>query len=101
MFQVSESFIGFPEYIINVEQANLLHSLQKCLELREKYMLKSRQRLGDDYDGQFQLLGDGYADVSGVRPDFPLHGKHRLNKHVQSYPPNHRLRTGTRKTKKL
>jgi len=80
VFQVSESFIGFPEYIINAEQANLLYSLQKCLELRDKYMLKSRQRLGDDprdYDGDFQPLGDDYADVSGVRPDFPLHGKHR------------------------
>jgi len=43
-------------------------------------MLKSRQRLGDDprdYDGQFQPLDDDCADVSGVRPDFPLHGKHR------------------------
>lgn len=79
-FQVSGSFIEFPEHIINVEQVNLLHSLQKCLELRDKYMLKSCQRLGDDprdYDGHFQPLGDDCADVSGVRPDFPHHAKHR------------------------
>ena len=80
VFQASESFIESPEYIINAEEANLLYSLQKCLELRDKYMLKSRQRLGDDprdYDGRFQPLGDDYAGVSGVRPDFPLHGRHR------------------------
>ncbi|KAF8955954.1 AMP deaminase [Flammula alnicola] len=64
------------EYIINAEQVQLLKSLQKCLELRDKYMFKSRQRLGDDprdYDGQFEPLGDDYADVSGVRPDVPIH----------------------------
>jgi AMP deaminase len=70
------SFIVFLEYSINVEQASLLRSLQRCFELRDKYMLMSRQRLGDDprdYDGYFQPLGDDYADVSGVRPDFPPH----------------------------
>ncbi|KDR82958.1 hypothetical protein GALMADRAFT_134480 [Galerina marginata CBS 339.88] len=63
------------ETLLNAEQAQLLQSLQKCLELRDKYMLKSRQRLGDDprdYDEQFQALGDDYADVSGVRPDVPI-----------------------------
>ena len=53
---------------------HLLQSLQKCLELRDKYMIKSLQRLGDDprdYDGHFKPLGDDYADVSGVRPDVP------------------------------
>lgn len=62
------------EVLINAETAHLLQSLHKCLELRDKYMIKSRQRLGDDprdYDGKFKPLGDDYADVSGVRPDIP------------------------------
>ncbi|KAF9485750.1 AMP deaminase [Pholiota conissans] len=63
------------EQIITAEQVKLLKDLQKCLELRDKYMFKSRQRLGDDprdYDGLFEPLGDRYADVSGVRPDVPV-----------------------------
>ncbi|PPQ82299.1 hypothetical protein CVT26_013962 [Gymnopilus dilepis] len=63
------------EQIVNAEQQKLLQSLQKCLELRDKYMFKSRQRLGDDprdYDGLFSPLPDEYADVSGVRPDMPI-----------------------------
>ncbi|KII90921.1 hypothetical protein PLICRDRAFT_697351 [Plicaturopsis crispa FD-325 SS-3] len=54
------------------ELASLFQSFQKCLDLRDKYMCKSKQRLGDnprDYDGQFQGLEEGIADVSGVRPD--------------------------------
>jgi AMP deaminase len=63
------------EPVINAEQAGLLKALQKCLELRDKYMFRSRQRLGDDprdYDGHFRALGDDCADVCGVRPDFPV-----------------------------
>ncbi|KJA23236.1 hypothetical protein HYPSUDRAFT_40051 [Hypholoma sublateritium FD-334 SS-4] len=63
------------EQIVSAEQVQLLKSLQKCLELRDKYMFKSRQRLGDDprdYDSHFEPLGDRYADVSGVRPDVPV-----------------------------
>ncbi|KAJ3502098.1 hypothetical protein NLJ89_g9038 [Agrocybe chaxingu] len=63
------------EPLINAEQIHLLQSLQKCLELRDKYMAKSRQRLGDDprdHDGYFRPVGDGYADVSSVRPDAPI-----------------------------
>ena len=54
------------------ELTGLFQSFQKCLELRDKYMLRSRQRLGDnprDHDGRFQGLDDNLADVSGVRPD--------------------------------
>lgn len=57
------------------EEAQLLNSLQKCLELRDKYMSRSLQRLGDDprdYDGHFQPFEKKYACVSGVRPDTPL-----------------------------
>ncbi|KAF8895649.1 hypothetical protein BD779DRAFT_1467019 [Infundibulicybe gibba] len=54
------------------EHTALFKSFQRCLDLRDKYMLKSRQRLGDnpkDYDGNFRGFDDERADVSGVRPD--------------------------------
>ncbi|KAJ3916927.1 hypothetical protein F5877DRAFT_45637 [Lentinula edodes] len=57
---------------ISAELLHMFQSLQKCLELRDKYMTKSRQRLGDnprDYDGDFMGLNDECAGVSGVRPD--------------------------------
>ena len=41
------------------------------MELRDKYIRKSLQRLGDnprDHDGTFHGLTEGYADVSGVKP---------------------------------
>ncbi|KAF8229664.1 AMP deaminase [Tricholoma matsutake] len=67
-----ESDIPVPESAINTEYASLLQSLQKCLDLRDKYMFRSRQRLGDDprhHDGYFPGLDDERSDVSGVRPD--------------------------------
>ncbi|KAF5317567.1 hypothetical protein D9619_013212 [Psilocybe cf. subviscida] len=69
------SWFSIYQPVINAEQAGLLKALQKCLELRDKYMFRSRQRLGDDprdYDGHFRALGDDCADVCGVRPDFPV-----------------------------
>jgi len=47
-------------------------SLRKCLELRDKYILRSGQNLGfnpKDHDGVFKGLEDDVATVSGVRPD--------------------------------
>ncbi|KAJ2926303.1 hypothetical protein H1R20_g10790, partial [Candolleomyces eurysporus] len=61
--------------ILNAEQAHLLQAFQKCLDIRDKYMLKSRQRLGDDprdYDGVFKGVDEKGADVCGVRPDTNL-----------------------------
>jgi AMP deaminase len=61
--------------LANTEQVQLLQSLQRCLELRDKYMLKSGQRIGDDprdHDGHFQLPSDEHADVSGIRPDVAI-----------------------------
>jgi AMP deaminase len=58
--------------VITAELETVFKSFQACLELRDKYMRKSRQRLGDnptDYDGRFLGLNDELADVSGVRPD--------------------------------
>ncbi|KAJ7078611.1 hypothetical protein B0H15DRAFT_860299 [Mycena belliarum] len=61
-----------PELVLTPELTQLFQSFQRCLELRDKYMLKSRQRLGDDprhYDGHFPGLDDATAGVCGVRPD--------------------------------
>ncbi|KAK7048714.1 A-deaminase domain-containing protein [Favolaschia claudopus] len=62
-----------PDLVITSELAHLFQSFQRCLELRDKYILKSRQRLGDDprhYDREssFPGLDDKCAGVSGVRP---------------------------------
>ncbi|KXN87062.1 AMP deaminase [Leucoagaricus sp. SymC.cos] len=60
------------EPFITPEQAQVLQTLQKCLDLRDKYMLKSRQRLGDDprdYDGTFEGADEEHAGVCGLRPD--------------------------------
>ncbi|KAJ8593963.1 AMP deaminase [Rhizopogon salebrosus TDB-379] len=61
--------------IITPEQASVAQSFQRCLELRDKYIAKSLQRLGDnprDHDGVFQGVASGFADVSGVKPDADL-----------------------------
>ncbi|KAG1836358.1 AMP deaminase [Suillus subalutaceus] len=58
--------------IITPELARVVQSFQKCLELRDKYITKSLQRLGDnprDHDGVFHGVAEGLADVSGVKPD--------------------------------
>jgi AMP deaminase len=71
--------LGLAETAITAELAILFQSLQKCLDLRDKYMVKSRQRLGDnprDHDGYFPGLDDGIADVSGVRPDSDFKSNH-------------------------
>jgi AMP deaminase len=57
------------------EQAQQLQALQQCLDLRDKYMLKSRQRLGDDprdYDGVFPGVDNANAGVSCFRPDMDI-----------------------------
>jgi AMP deaminase len=64
--------LNLVETPITSELASLFQSLQRCLDLRDKYMIKSHQRLGDnpkDHDGHFPGLDDGIADVSGVRPN--------------------------------
>ncbi|KAG0703791.1 AMP deaminase [Suillus ampliporus] len=58
--------------MITPELARVAQSFQKCLELRDKYITKSLQRLGDnprDHDGVFHGVAEGLADVSGVKPD--------------------------------
>ncbi|KAJ4482417.1 hypothetical protein J3R30DRAFT_3459311 [Lentinula aciculospora] len=78
---------------ISVELFHMFQSLQKCLELRDKYMTKSRQRLGDnprDYDGDFAGVDDERAGVSGVRPDANFSANQpppRSLEHWTIYPP--------------
>ncbi|KAJ9109547.1 hypothetical protein QFC20_003293 [Naganishia adeliensis] len=54
------------------ELEGLYDRFAHCLELRDKYMEISLQRLGDDprdYDGNFTGIQQGHADVSGLRAD--------------------------------
>ncbi|CCM04943.1 uncharacterized protein FIBRA_07140 [Fibroporia radiculosa] len=60
------------EPAISSEFTSIIDSLRKCLELRDKYMLRSGQRLGfnpKDHDGVFTGLDETIATVSGVIPD--------------------------------
>ncbi|KAF9242614.1 AMP deaminase [Melanogaster broomeanus] len=57
---------------ITPEMAHTFQQFQRCLELRDKFIARSLQRLGDnprDHDGQFNGIAEGYADVSGVKPN--------------------------------
>lgn len=54
------------------EFGRMLELLRKCLDLRDKYMAASSQRLGDDprdHDGVFYGTAEGISDVMGVRPE--------------------------------
>ncbi|PFH49950.1 hypothetical protein AMATHDRAFT_146455 [Amanita thiersii Skay4041] len=60
------------DFVTNSEYVELFKTFQKCLDLRDKYMVKSKQRLGDnpqDYDGHFQGVSEDIADVASVRPN--------------------------------
>jgi AMP deaminase len=61
--------------ILNPESMHVIEALEKCLALRDKYIKRSLQRLGDnprDYDGQFTGLDDEHATAPGVRPDVDI-----------------------------
>ncbi|KAI0689543.1 hypothetical protein BC835DRAFT_1368440 [Cytidiella melzeri] len=58
--------------VVVSEFASIFESLNKCLELRDKYMTVSGQMLGfnpKDHDGHFSGLDSHIADVAGTRPD--------------------------------
>ncbi|KAH0831958.1 AMP deaminase [Lanmaoa asiatica] len=57
---------------ITPEMARTFKLFQHCLELRDKYITKSLQRLGDnprDHDGHFNGIVEGFAGVDGVQPN--------------------------------
>lgn len=57
---------------ITPEMARTFKLFQHCLELRDKYVAKSLQRLGDnprDHDGHFNGLAEDSAGVSGLQPN--------------------------------
>lgn len=61
--------------IPNPETMHIIEALEKCLVLRDKYIKRSLQRLGDnprDYDGQFSGFDDAHASAPGVRPDIDI-----------------------------
>ncbi|KAF9013148.1 hypothetical protein BDQ17DRAFT_1270633 [Cyathus striatus] len=88
-----ESELGDPhesetDTAMSSEYAQLFKSFQRCLELRDKYMFKSRQRLGDDprdYDGYFQGVDDKHADVSGARSDVNPSTNHPPDNHPEPW----------------
>ena len=58
--------------ITDSDHPQIFESFRRCLDLRDKYMRKSNQRIGDnpkDYGDHFQGMSEDLADVSGVRPD--------------------------------
>jgi AMP deaminase len=69
------SFMAFSPSIDGVlatELRQICQSFARCLELRDKYMGYSFQRLGDnprDHDGVFQGFSADIGGVNGVRPD--------------------------------
>ncbi|TXT11231.1 hypothetical protein VHUM_01982 [Vanrija humicola] len=64
---------AFAESGIGSELEALYDNFSKCLALRDKYMMLSNQRLGDnprDYDGTFQgFAHEGAGDVGGLKPN--------------------------------
>ncbi|EIW59155.1 AMP deaminase [Trametes versicolor FP-101664 SS1] len=61
-----------PEPSLPPENIPILEALERCLDVRDKYMLVSGQKLGfnpRDHDGLFTGLDDDLSTVSGVRPE--------------------------------
>lgn len=54
----------------SAEFKSMFEALQKCLDLRDKYIRLSQQRLGDDprhHDGMFAGFKGDAGDVSGIK----------------------------------
>lgn len=70
--EINLSKLDHQQTLSQQELRDLLSSFNKCLQLRDKYMACSLQRLGDnprDYDGAFKGFAEDIGGVSGVRPD--------------------------------
>ena len=79
-------FISSIDGILAIELRQICQSFARCLELRDKYMKYSLQRLGDnpmDHDGVFQGFSADIGGVSGVRPD----AWHELLEKTKARPP--------------
>ncbi|KAF9220932.1 AMP deaminase [Gyrodon lividus] len=73
---------------ITPEMARTFELFQRCLELRDKYITKSLQRLGDnprDHDGHFRGIVEGFADVSCVKPNVDFTNAHALKSPYQPW----------------
>lgn len=73
---------------ITPEYERVFQLFQRALELRDKYIFKSLQRLGDDprhHDDHFHGIIEGYADVSGVKPDANFAGARREHSTYQPW----------------
>jgi AMP deaminase len=60
---------------LTAELRAMFGSLQQCLDLRDKYIRISCQRLGDnpkDHDGVFAGFKNDAGEVAGIKPDAPL-----------------------------
>ncbi|KLO14771.1 AMP deaminase [Schizopora paradoxa] len=71
----------------------LYQSLQKCLDLRDKYMRLSKQRLGDnprDRDDVFTDIDEELQGVNGIRPDANFSNHVKKTEKVQPTPKNER-----------
>ena len=65
-------FLSLIDGIHAPELRQICPSFARCLELRDKYMNYSLQRLGDnprDHDGVFQGFPTDIGGANGVRPD--------------------------------
>ncbi|KAI5989139.1 AMP deaminase [Pisolithus albus] len=73
---------------ITPEYERVFQLFQRALELRDKYIFKSLQRLGDDprhHDDHFHGIIEGYADVAGVKPDANFAGARREHSTYQPW----------------
>ena len=79
-------FLSLIDGILATELRQICQSFARCLELRDKYMNYSLQRLGDnprDHDGVFQGFSTDIGGVNGVRPD----AWHELLEKTKTKPP--------------
>ncbi|KAL5501480.1 AMD1 [Sanghuangporus vaninii] len=84
-----ESHVGETENAAFTHELQILYqNLQKCLDLRDKYMRLSRQRLGDDprdHDEEFTGLDEQVQGVAGVRPDAKITDRKPIQRELEPW----------------